>query len=103
MSGDGCPTCALLISEGLDLCVRARKLDAIDRRQSVLKWSSDAEAWQKDGTFDRYVERHNIETPHAPIEMRCLTPQLWAQDQYERDLADWEARGRKHLMQGCHL
>ncbi len=93
--------CRRLLSEGLDLCVRARKLDAIDRRQSFLNWSSDSVAWQEDGTFDRFVERYNIDNSHAPLETRCLTPALWVQDQYERDLADWEARSRKHLLQGC--
>lgn len=93
--------CRDLLHEGLNLCVRARKLDAIDRRADNLEWSSDPAKWQADGTFDRFIARNNAEHPHAPIESRCLTPQLWTQDQYERDLHDWEQRARVHLMQGC--
>lgn len=94
--------CRKLLSEGLDLCVRARKLDAIDRRQSTLDWSMFPDEWLASGRFDAFVARNNIENPHAPIEPRCLTPTLWVLDQYERDLADWETRARKHLLEGCY-
>lgn len=88
-----------LLSEGLDLCVRARKMDAMDRREATLAASSDPEAWQADGLFDRYVERHNIKNPDQPIATRSGTVPLWLNDQYEKDLADWEARARKALME----
>lgn len=87
-----------LLSEGLDLCVRARKMDAMDRRQATLAISSDPEAWQESGQFDRHVARNNIENPHAPISTRSATVAIWMQDQYEKDLADWEARARKALL-----
>lgn len=86
-----------LLSEGLDLCVRARKLDAIERRQEHLDFSMFPEEWVASGLFDRFVERNNLENPHAPIEMRCLTPTLWAVEQYERDVHDWENRARLAL------
>jgi hypothetical protein len=96
-----CLECTRLLNEGLNLCVRARKMDAQDRRQATLSWSGDPEKWQEDGMFDRYVERHNIENAHAPIEHRCITPQLWMQDQYDRDLAAWEQETRQHIL-GAH-
>ena len=86
-----------LLSEGLDLCVRARKMDAMDRRQKALDASVGADEWQASGQFDRYVERHNIDYPHAPISTRSATVALWMQDQYNKDLADWEARARKAI------
>lgn len=87
-----------LLSEGLDLCVRARKMDSMDRRAATLAASSNPEAWEKDGTFDRYVERHNIERPDTPIHTRSGTVHLWMQEQYDADLADWERRTRQHLL-----
>lgn len=89
-----------LLSEGLDLCVRARKMDAMDRREATLAISGDPDAWQADGTFDRYVARHNISNPDQPIATRSGTVPLWLNDQYDKDLADWERRARQALMQG---
>jgi len=86
-----------LLSEGLDLCVRARKMDSMDRRSATLSVSSNPEAWQKDGTFDRYVARHNIVSPDTPLHTRSGTVALWMQEQYDHDLADWERRTRAHL------
>jgi hypothetical protein len=94
--------CRALLSEGLDLCVRARRMDAIDRREASLVASSDGGEWVKSGAFDRYVARNNTVNPDQPIETRSLTVPLWLQDQYEHDLADWERRARGHLMQGCN-
>ena len=62
-----------LLAEGLDLCVRARKLD----EQATLC------------SLDKYHP-----SPEGP---RCITPHIWVIDQYEKDLADWEARARKAL------
>lgn len=89
-----------LLSEGLDLCVRARKMDAIDRRATSLAIASDPNGWIDSGNFDRHVERHNAIYPDQPIETRSLTIPLWVQDQYERDLADWERRTRSYLLHG---
>lgn len=36
-----CQTCRVLLGEALDLCVRARKMDAIDRRNSTLSIAAD--------------------------------------------------------------
>lgn len=96
-----CGTCRTLLSEGLDLCVRARQMDAMDRRETTLAASIDPVAWQKDGLFDRYVERHNIDRPDAPISTRSGTVALWLEEQYQTDLAAWERKSRHHLMQGC--
>jgi hypothetical protein len=93
---------ARLLSEGLDLCVRARRLDALDRRVATLDFSSDPIAWRASGSFDRHVAAHNEANPAQPIETRSLTPQLWVQDQYEKDLADWETRARGAMVRlGC--
>jgi hypothetical protein len=67
---------AQLLSEGLDLCVRARKLDDAMERAML---ASDAAA-REGGT-------------------KCGTPALWVRDQYERDLASWEERARAGLQQ----
>lgn len=88
-----------LLSEALDLCVRARKMDAMDRRDATLAVSVDPDGWQASGTFDRYVERHNIQNPDKPIATRSGTVPLWLNDQYETDLADWERRARAALSQ----
>jgi hypothetical protein len=87
-----------LLSEALDLCVRARKMDAMDRRAAALAASSDPAGWQASGSFGRYVERHNVRYPLRPISTRSGTVSRWFQDQYDKDLVDWEARTRRALM-----
>jgi hypothetical protein len=82
--------CRKLLSEGLDLCVRARKLDAMVRTMAVQDHTPDLE---------RMAERWNAQLPDQPIMSRSATIPLWVQDQYETDLADWERRSRAHLMQ----
>ncbi len=62
----------LLLSEGLDLCARARKMDQAER--DLVEWQMRNPQVTKSGTIP-----------------------LWAQEQYERDLADWEARARKAI------
>ena len=96
-----CETCRELLAEGLDLCVRARQMDALDRREATLAISSDPQEWQDSGLFDRYVALHNATNPDTPISTRSGTVRLWVQEQYDTDLAAWERRGRTHLMQGC--
>ena len=96
-----CDTCRELLAEGLDLCVRARQMDAMDRREATLKISVDPDRWVESGLFDKHVERHNIERPHAPISTKSGTVWLWVKEQYETDLAAWEKKSRHHLMQGC--
>lgn len=75
--------CQKLLSEGLDLCVRARKLD--DNLKGALEAGSVG-----------------IERPHQGAGTRSLTPALWVLDQYDTDAADWEKRARLHLQQGCN-
>lgn len=96
-----CDTCRTLLSEGLDLCVRARQMDAMDRRASTLAASSCPHEWVESGLFDKYVERHNIDRPDTPIATRSGTVALWLEEQYQTDLAEWERKSRHHLMQGC--
>jgi hypothetical protein len=68
-----------LLSEGLDLCVRARKLDdAVSK--AALAGGVGA-----------------LERPHGGAGSRCLSPAIWVQDAYDRDLADWEQRARAGL------
>lgn len=93
--------CRNLLSEGLDLCVRARDMDAMDRREANLAATSDGEEWLKSGRFDQYVKRHNVHYPDTPISTRSGTIAFWFQEQYNKDLADWERRARVHLIEGC--
>ncbi|WP_408914034.1 hypothetical protein [Brucella pseudogrignonensis] len=98
----GCTTCTELLNEALNLVVRARQMDAIDRRDAALKISKVPDEWVSSGRFDDYVERHNIENPHKPIASKSGTLHLWVLDQYERDLHSWEEKARKHLMTVDH-
>jgi len=88
--------CKILLSEGLDLCVRGRKLDAQERTNDLVDSAK--------GTIDlqRYSARHNALHPESPVMTRSGTIALWVLDQYERDVAEWETKTRKHLSQGCH-
>ena len=61
------------LSEGLDLCVRARKLDAL----------CDKALQQEMGRI---------------YDTKCATPAMWLQDQYDTDLATWEQKSRKLLL-----
>jgi len=63
---------SVLLSEGLDLCVRARKMD-----EPIIALEAE---WKKN--------------PHMT---RSATPALWVQEQYDNDLAAWETRARKAL------
>ena len=98
-----CATCTVLLNEALNLTLRGRTLDGIQRRADTLAASKDAEGWQESGQFDRYVQRHNCTCdPWRVIETRSLTPQLWVEDQFQRDPHDWETRARKHLTEVPH-
>lgn len=67
---------AELLSEGLDLCARARKLDEqVDRALQA-----DMGRIYPEGT-------------------RCMTPALWVQEQYETDLCEWEKRAKAALFE----
>ena len=96
-----CETCRSLLSEGLDLCVRARKLDAQDRTNTSVEWSSDGAAWEASGRFEQHAIRHNVVFPDTPMMTKSATLPLWVLDQYEKDLAAWERKGRAHLTVGC--
>lgn len=87
-----------LLSQGLDLCVRARDMEEKDRRRAALDASSDPEGWQASGKFDKYVARNNIEHPEYQIHTQSATIPLWLEEQYQADLADWERRARAALM-----
>ena len=97
-----CETCTELLNEALNLVVRARQMDAIDRRENALKASKCREEWEASGRFDDYVERHNIDNGHAPMATKSGTLHLWVLDQYERDLHEWEGKARKHLLTVDH-
>jgi len=88
--------CRKLLFEGLDLCVRARKLDEQQRTNLIAEMSPGID-------LERYSPRHNAweDNAHRPIGTRSATIPLWVADQYERDLAEWERRARHHLTQGC--
>lgn len=98
-----CATCTDLLNEALNLTVRGRTLDGIHRRADTLAASRDPKGWQASGRFDDHITRNNLTRgPWKQIEHRSLTPQLWAEDQFQRDLHDWETRTRKHLMDIDH-
>jgi hypothetical protein len=65
---------AELLSEGLDLCIRGRGLD--EQVMNALE-----------AGMGRIF----------PPETRCATPAIWVQQQYDTDLAEWEARAKKRL------
>lgn len=96
-----CEVCRDLLNEALNLAVRSDQFEEQRRRRAQLEASMDPDGWQESGQFDRFVERHNTLMPHQKIAERCATMHLWVQDQYDKDLADWQSRDRKHLMQGC--
>lgn len=79
-----CATCREILSAGLDLCVRARKMDAQDRTTAQMEISSAPTEWW---------------TENLGKSTRSGTIALWIEDQYEHDLAAWERRARDHLMQ----
>ncbi|MGV0879502.1 hypothetical protein V6767_20415 [Martelella sp. FLE1502] len=85
-----------LLSEGLDLCTRARSMDAIDRREAAVNASKDP-AWESSDKFSEWITDQNEKNPHAQIATKSGTVPMWLYDQYARDLADWERRARKHL------
>lgn len=62
------------LHEGLNLCVRARKLDE----------SITAKACRERGSY-------------APEHVKCGTPHLWVLEQYDNDLVAWEQDARKTL------
>ena len=68
-----CEDGAAILRDGvMDLCVRARKLDAA--------------------------------TPHPgddPFMPRSATPALWVTEQYDNDLAAWEAKARAVLVRAA--
>jgi hypothetical protein len=95
-----CETCRDILSEGLDLCVRARAMDAQDRTDAQIAISSAPKEWW-DENLGRRAARHNAIFQDQPMTSRSATLPLWIQDQYEKDLAEWERKARLHLMQGC--
>lgn len=95
-----CESCRTILSEGLDLCVRARAMDAQDRTDAQIAISSAPKEWWEEN-LDRRAARHNAIFPDQPMTTRSTTLPLWMQDQYEKDLAEWERKARRHLMQGC--
>ena len=77
MSDDMACEMALLLSRGLDLCVRARKLD--------------------DPLEKLPLDHPKNDCNHEIIQTRCGTPHLWVLDQYDKDLEAWETESRNFL------
>lgn len=92
-----CDLCQKLLSEGLDLCIRARTMGEMDRRAATLALSAEPDAWVESGLFDKHVERHNELYPDTKISTRSATVAVWLEDQYQKDLANWERRARDHM------
>lgn len=66
---------AVIVSEGLDLCIRARELDA-----------------QIERALQAGMGRI------FPEGTRCATPAIWVQQQYDADLAAWEAKAKESMI-----
>lgn len=96
-----CETCRDLLNEALNLAVRSDQFEAQNRRQAALDASISPNEWEESGRFEAYVERHNLHYPHKTMAPRSLTMHLWVQDQYDKDLAEWQVKARAHLMKGC--
>ena len=92
-----CDLCQKLLSEGLDLCVRARTMGEMDRRAATLAISCEPDAWVESGLFDKHVERHNIQNPDTKISTRSATVSVWLEEQYQQDVGDCERRARDHM------
>jgi len=69
-----------LLSEGLDLCVRARKIDQALAEKAVRDRFPSSAAL--------YPEEYS----------KSGTAYMWVQEQYDTDLAEWEARARRFLL-----
>lgn len=65
-----------LLSQALNLAVRARKMDEQEKAAAV--------AANRGGFMDRIISRSG-------------SVQAWVQDQYERDLVAWESAARQYL------
>src|SRR3546814_17339462 len=65
---------ATLLSEGLDLCVRARQIDLAHKQQDARDFLP--------ASAEKYPDAFPL----------CMTPHIWIQDQYDTDLTDWEWR-----------
>ena len=93
-----CDDCLKLLNEALDLTVRGRTLDGIQRRAARLDASVAPDEWVASGRFDAHVARANERNPPwRQIETRSLTPRIWAEDQFDQDLYEWEQRARAHM------
>lgn len=71
-----------LLHRGLNLCARARQFD-----DGVME-KVTRETFPE--TVAQYPERYH----------QCITPHLWIQEQYDKDLAEWEADVREILTTG---
>lgn len=89
--------CRELLAQGLDLCVRARKLDAQERANTYIDASVAGDEWEESGRFADYAERHNIVNPVQPIATKSAAMHLWVQDQFDKDLYEWEQAARRYL------
>lgn len=78
MSDERMAALELALSEGLDLCERARRMEAMDKDRL------------------EYLMRNPEVTKSATIP-------LWAEEQYQRDLAEWEKRARAILYAGGRI
>ncbi len=101
MGERSCKTCRALLDEALNLACRSDQFEEQHRRQAQLDASLCAKEWLESGKFDEYVARYNLSNPHTKIAVKSMTPHLWVQDQYDKDLASWQDRARAHLMHGC--
>ena len=81
---------AAQLSLGLDLCVRARRLDAQERTNVM------DEAFPGNG-LERLAPRMTANFPAQPYLTRSATIAVWVQDQYDTDLLKWETDTRAML------
>lgn len=79
------------LSEGLNLCVRARELESHDRTAAMVSAFPSID-------LERAAPGLNALDPDMPpYRTRSLTIPLWVEEQYQRDLAAWERTTREML------
>jgi len=79
------------LSAGLDLCIRARNLDAQERTNVMTEAFPEID-------MERCAPRLNANFPDQPYTTKSHTIAAWVQQQYDVDLAAWERDTKAMLL-----